>query len=221
MPIQNVWSYTERSVSQLNLAPSRMRKWITTAWLTLLIVIIFSFFWYNQLVYSLPTPVPSAYQAVPVGKPINISRVIDFKNRKPVLLHFFNPDCPCSRFNIDHFKSLVKAYHNQVNFAVVMMTAKPYTAREIERRFGISVPVVADSTIARQCGVYSTPQAVVLNADRQLYYRGNYNKTRYCTDEKTSYARIALEGVLHQKNKLQLDQFALKAYGCSLPNCKN
>jgi len=198
-----------------------MKKWIATVWLTLLMAIIFTFFWYNQLVYSLPTPVPSSYKTVHTGSKIHLTNTLDFKNNKPVFLHFFNADCPCSRFNIDHFKSLVKTYHNQVNFAVVLLTDKPNSVEEVKKRFGLTVPVVADSSVAAICGVYSTPQAVVLNADRELYYRGNYNKSRYCTDTKTSYALIALNGVLHQQNSLHFDQLALKAYGCKLPNCTN
>lgn len=198
-----------------------MKKWIATVWLTLLMVIIFSFFWYNQLVYSLPTPIPSSYKVVHTGQKINLPKALDFKNNKPVFLHFFNPDCPCSRFNIDHFKSLVRTYHNRVNFAVVLMTDQKNTEEKVKERFGITVPVVTDSAVAVLCGVYSTPQAVVLNADRQLYYRGNYNKTRYCTDTKTSYALIALNGVFDKKELLNIDELALKAYGCKLPNCTN
>lgn len=196
-----------------------MKKWIAAAWLTLLTVIIFGFFWYNQLIYSLPTPFPAHYKSVPLGKKIKLDQHLHFNNDKPVFLHFFNPDCPCSRFNIDQFKSLVKIYHSRVNFAVVLITAKTYTSAEIRDRFGITVPVVSDGEVAASCGVYSTPQAVVLNAERELYYRGNYNKSRYCTDKKTSYANIALMGILHKKTTLRLDQYALKAYGCTLPDC--
>lgn len=196
-----------------------MKKWIATIWLMLLLAIVFGFFWYNQLVYSLPTPVPADYQQVKTGEKIQLTKELDFKDNKPVFLHFFNPDCPCSRFNITQFKSLVKTYHNKVDFAVVLMTNKNYSADEIRKRFGFDLPVISDTTLARSCGVYSTPQAVVLEKGNRLYYRGNYNKSRYCTDQKTSYAKIAIDGVLHHKQELLMDQFALKAYGCSLPNC--
>jgi hypothetical protein len=198
-----------------------MKKWIATVWLTVLMAIIFSFFWYNQLVYSLPTPVPANYKAVRIGQKIRLNGKLAFSNHKPVFLHFFNPDCPCSRFNMEQFKSLVKTYQQQVNFALVLMSAKPYTEEEIQNKFGLSIPVLADSTLAAACGVYSTPQAVVLNPEQELYYRGNYNKSRYCTDARTSYANIALMGILHKKTALHLDLYALKAYGCTLPNCVN
>lgn len=183
--------------------------------------IIFGLFWNSQLVYSLPTPVPAGYHNVSAGEKISLRGKLNFKHHRPVFLHFFNPDCPCSRFNIDHFKMLVKNYDSKVNFAIVLMSNKAYTAEQVQKRFGITVPVIADTTLAAACGVYSTPQAVLINTDEQLYYRGNYNKTRYCTDPKTSYARIALEDLLHQKRITPLGQFALKAYGCSIPNCTN
>ena len=196
-----------------------MKKWLATAWLTLLMVVIFSFFWYNQLVYSLPTPVPSNYHPVSNGKKINLGSNFKKDNSKPVFLHFFNPDCPCSRFNIDQFKSLVKSYHDEVNFAVILLSDKHYTESEIQNRFGVDVPVYADSALAASCGVYSTPQAVVLKHDQTLYYRGNYNKSRYCTDVKTNFAKMALHGVVKHQPLTILDNYAFKAYGCTVPNC--
>ena len=197
-----------------------MKKWLAAAWLTFLMVVIISFFWYNQLVYSLPTSVPTGYQTVHTGNKIKLLDEFNFGNDKPIFLHFFNPECPCSRFNIDQFRNLVKTYHNQVNFAVILMSAKKYTASEIQGRFDITVPVYTDTTLAVTCGVYSTPQAVVIKADQTLYYRGNYNKSRYCTDMKTNYAKMAIEGVVKHQNLSGLDQYALKAYGCTLPNCE-
>jgi hypothetical protein len=196
-----------------------MKKWVAAVWLLFLLTIIFSLFWYNQLVYSLPTAVPKNYKTVHNGKIIPLNGSLDFKNDLPVFLHFFNPDCPCSRFNIDHFKSLVKTYHNQVNFAIVLMASKRFTEKEIQQRFNINVPVVADSALAAATGVYSTPQAVILRKDKSLFYRGNYNKTRYCTDEKTSYAKLAIESLIKRTSLVQFDRSALTAYGCTLPNC--
>lgn len=197
-----------------------MRKWLAGIWLLALMFIVCGFFWYNQLVYSLPTPIPTAYKPVEPGNTIKFGFATKFEDDKPVFLHFFNPDCPCSRFNVDHFKRLVKIYGKKMNFMVVMMTDKPYTEQEIQNRFAIDVPIIKDMNIASSCGVYSTPQAVILKADRKLYYRGNYNKSRYCTDEKTNYAKIAIEGVL-LNNDIKLESYALKSYGCTLPNCSN
>jgi hypothetical protein len=94
-----------------------------------------------------------------------------------------------------------------------------YSAKQIRDKFDLNLPVIFDASLAASCGVYSTPQAVLLNKYHVLYYRGNYNSSRYCTDEKTSYAKIALEGLLHNHEKIFFNQLALRAYGCQLPQC--
>lgn len=198
-----------------------MKKWIAAVWLSVLMTIIASFFWFNQLVYSLPTPIPDKYVAVNVGSKIEIASELTVHNNKPVFLHFFNPDCPCSRFNIAHFKKLVKTYNDKVNFAVVIMSDKPYTEDEIQQRFDLIIPIVKNDKIASSCGVYSTPQGVLLRKDHTLAFRGNYNKSRYCTDEKTSYAKLAIEELLDVGKVTHIDPLALIAYGCKLPDCKN
>ncbi len=118
------------------------------------------------------------------------------------------------------FKSLVKQYEGRIDLRIVVMSKKPFTEQEIQQKFGIGVPVIFDQQVATKCGVYSTPQAVVLDAHQRLFYRGNYNRSRYCTDERTNYARLAIDGALQQKN-IKFDRYALTSYGCSLPDCKN
>jgi hypothetical protein len=196
-----------------------MRKGTVIIWLGLLFTGISAFFWYNDLVYRLPTPVPENYKAVKTSATINLAPKLKSDTNKPVFLHFFNPACPCSRFNIAHFKSLVKQYADEANFAVVVISNKEYTENEIQNKFDIKIPVLFDTAIAASCGVYSTPQAVIIDTNQKLYYRGNYNKSRYCSDKKTEYARIALDSLLHHNPNVVFDQFALKAYGCELPKC--
>lgn len=198
-----------------------IKKGLLIVWLCLLLSGVITLFWYNDWVYQLPTPVPENYKPVAIGQVINLGNYHESDDNKPVFLHFFNPDCPCSRFNMKHFQALVRQYGQQVNFTVVVISKKPYTTRDIQQRFDLDIPVLFDSTLANSCGVYSTPQAVLLGAGHQLYYKGNYNTTRYCTDEKTSYAKIALNGLLQNEQDISFDQMALKPYGCSLPYCKN
>jgi thioredoxin-related protein len=196
-----------------------MKRVILFCWLAVLFAGIIALFWYNEWQYSLPTPVPEHYNAVFIGEKIEPDEKLVFKNNKPLFLHFFNPDCPCSRFNITHFKSLVKQYGGKVNFAVVLLTDKYYTAKAVQKKFDLNVPVVIDPDIALKCGVYSTPQAAIINTNQKLYYRGNYNQSRYCVNEKTEYAKIALDGLLQHNQHLVFNQFAFRAYGCTLPNC--
>ncbi|QJD96448.1 AhpC/TSA family protein [Mucilaginibacter robiniae] len=197
-----------------------MKKIIVFTWLVVLFGAVASILWYNQYKYSLPTPVPDHYVPVKNGTAINLGFQFSFENHKPVLLHFFNPDCPCSKFNIKHVKELITQYGNQVNFAVVLLTDKYYTPAQVKQKYDLHIPVVVAPQLAIACGVYSTPQAAILNSSRQLYYRGNYNNSRYCTDSQTAYARIALENLLKQHDPIRFSLFATRAYGCSLPGCK-
>lgn len=195
-----------------------MRKAVVITWLGIVVLGIALLFWRNEWIYNLPTPVPKQYVAVHSGEPIDLSQLVSLNKEKPQFLHFFNPTCPCSRFNMPHFKELVKEYGHAVNFAIVVMSSKDYTQEEIQNKYDLPIPVYFDSAIAARCGVYSTPQAVIINTDHELHFRGNYNKSRYCTDKKSNYAQIALEGLLN-KQAVKLDVFATKAYGCQLPKC--
>lgn len=205
-----------------------MRKGIVFCWLFFLLLGVVSIFWRMELVYHLPTPVPKDYLAVSKGTYIDLSSVRSYlpaaaavAGKQPLFLHFFNPDCPCSRFNIPHFKSLVREYGGRAQFAVVLVTAKEYTAGEVRKRFDLdpSISILKDTAIEKLCGVYSTPQAVIIDTSDNLFYRGNYNRSRYCTDAKTSYAKTALEAIFNHDLNPVFSPLALRAYGCQLPTC--
>jgi hypothetical protein len=196
-----------------------MRKIAVIIWLLVLLTTIVTLFWRNEWVYSLPTPVPENYQPVRKGTILDITTKLPFKTDIPVLLHFYNPDCPCSRFNIPHFKSLVAQYESKIRFVIIPVTHKKMTASDILKKFDLNIPVLFDTGLATECGVYSTPQAVIIDTGKQLFYRGNYNRSRYCTDTKTEYARMAIDKLLHNNAAIIFDQFALKTYGCQLPKC--
>jgi len=196
-----------------------VKKALTIAWLLFIFSGIACIFWYNDWKYSLPTPVPSAYHPVPTGAYIDVASKLPVRQNKPVFLHFFNPDCPCSRFNIPYFKTLVKKYGDKISFAVVVLNNDDYTAAEIKHKFDLDIPVSFDSTLAAACGVYSTPQAVLLDANHHLYYRGNYNKSRYCTDPRSNYAQMAVDSLFRNVPRPLFAGYALKAYGCQLPGC--
>lgn len=203
----------------LNTSGKPLKKAMAIALLLVIFTGITAIFWYTDWKYSLPTPIPEQYRAVASGTPVDLDGKLSLASDKPVFLHFFNPDCPCSRFNMPYFKSLVKKYGDRVSFGIVVLNDKSHTAKEIQHKFDLDVPVSFDSSIAAACGVYSTPQAVLLDASRHLYYRGNYNKSRYCTDTKTNYAQMAIDSLFGHVTRPAFTAYALKAYGCQLPIC--
>ncbi|HMV42229.1 MAG TPA: redoxin domain-containing protein [Leptospiraceae bacterium] len=169
--------------------------------------------------YSLPTPIPTNYENIPIGSTIVPPNPILSVRDKPLLIHFFNPHCPCSRFNLEHFKALVLNYSDKVDFAIVLQIEKE-NALEKFKRMDLNLPYVEDKTgeIADRYGVYSTPQAVILDKKGNLYYRGNYNKSRYCSLKSSEYARLALQSLLREEKLEDLPVYAKIAYGCQLPS---
>ncbi|MEO8583292.1 MAG: hypothetical protein ABI415_05820, partial [Flavitalea sp.] len=133
-----------------------LKKIMLVVWLGLLFTAIGTLFWYNEYRYSLPTPIPSYYKKVKTGASVSLPQNLGVKANHPVFLHFFNPDCPCSRFNITHFKTLFNQYNGEASFAIVVMNNTRYSEKEIQDKFGIALPVSFDTALAPACGVYST-----------------------------------------------------------------
>lgn len=197
------------------------KKGIVTAWLLILVVVVGGLFWYNEWIYSLPTPVPVTYKFVRANEHIALAEKLHIDSDKPLFLHFFNPDCPCSRFNLPHFRELVKKYGDKVTFVAVpmVMLGQEYTDDQIREKIGLDIVVSREPGLADAVGVYSTPQAVLINTDNNLFYRGNYNKSRYCTDKRSNYAEMALVSILNNSPVPDFGPMALKAYGCTIEGC--
>lgn len=195
-----------------------LKKLLVGLWMLLLCAAISVLFWQNEFKYSLPTPVPKDYHKIAMGSKIDLKCCVT--DSRPIFIHFFNPDCPCSRFNIPHVSGLIKKYGDRINFKIVVLNKeKSFTIDEIQKKFDTKIPVYFDQEIATSCGVFSTPQAVLIDSSRKLYYRGNYNKTRYCTNADSNYAQMAIDSLLKQTKTPSFDALALRAYGCSLPKC--
>jgi hypothetical protein len=179
---------------------------------------IIGIFWYQEWQYSLPTPKPKNYQSVPLGKKITWQELPN--NGKPIHLHFYNPLCPCSQFNLEHLQSLIQKYQEKINFVAVLQVEEHEKGIDFFRKQKLSIPFIIDigGKLADSCGVYSTPQAVILDKNKQIYFKGNYNLSRYCTNKETEFARIALENIIQNKKLPQFLNISIESYGCTLPS---
>lgn len=180
-------------------------------------------FWYQDLQYAIPTPRPPDLVQISIGKQVGISNLlpITMQRGKAQFLHFFNPGCPCSRFNVDHLQYLTRHYSATVQFIAVLQVEKDEYEAALEKfrdlKLNMQAVIDTNGAIADYCGVYSTPQAVILNSTFHLYYRGNYNLSRFCTNTSTEFARIALDSLLKGAKPPVFEKEAIVAYGCELP----
>ncbi len=196
------------------------KQWFAWAIIMGLGTIIAAVFWQQDWKYLLPTPVPKGYKSVMPHTALKLDAAIQFQAGKPVFLHFFSPKCPCSRFNLNQFKDLVKKYKAQINFhAVLFVEDEAYTKADFLKDYGLDIPVLTKKgeKIAETCGVYATPQAVLLTKESKLYYRGNYNRTRFCVDKNTNFAEKAIQEILKGNAPPDFGKAAVMAYGCEIP----
>jgi hypothetical protein len=192
----------------------------------LLLAFVGATLWEQDWKWGLPTPRPAHLNQPPIGSRLELPDTVSARwapaAGRPLFLHFFNPDCPCSRFNQDHVRDLIRANRTRVTIVAVIEpeggTVSPRAVADAERDLGVPVLLDADGSLAKRMGVYSSPQAVLVKADGALYYRGNYNLARYCTDERTEFARIAIEHLLMGAPKYDAPVQARIAYGCPLPS---
>lgn len=174
-------------------------------------------FWDEDLRYSLPTPRPSGLRQAARGSQLELPAALAARlpraDGRPVLLHFYNPDCPCSRFNRDHVHALRLRYAEHVQIVDVLETPQ-----ELAGEVDAATPWVADpdGSIAEACGIYSTPQALLLDAQRRIVFRGNFNTSRWCNATATQFVRQAIEALLHGVQG-PVDPRAELSYGCALP----
>ena len=180
--------------------------------------------WWQDWRYSLPTPRPQGLVQVAPGSRVraaSLDAMLPSPNGRPVLLTFLNPRCPCSRFNLDHVRTLQREWAGRVDFAAVVEgSARSRAAGELARlRLDMEAIPDPDGRIAAAYGIYSSPQAVVLDAQRRLYFRGNYNASRYCTEAATEYARLALDSLSMGQPTPRFPGTEV-AYGCELPSRK-
>jgi peroxiredoxin len=177
-------------------------------------------FWEHEIKYASPTPVPDNFKDVNVGSRIDLSSV-NVLPGKSTVLHFFNPDCPCSKFNMKDFESLSRKYSEYVNFYIVLQSDEDNAEHEFKERYDLDLPILVDreGVISDMCGIYSTPQAVILNERSVIYFKGNYNKSRFCTRKETRYVEIALDSLIQNRPLPMFVQNELTLpYGCVLPS---
>ncbi|HEY5746455.1 MAG TPA: TlpA disulfide reductase family protein [Chryseolinea sp.] len=177
-------------------------------------------FWEQEAKYVLPTPVPLQFKDVKFGASIDLS-AHHLSPGRIAMLHFFNPDCPCSRFNMMEFERIASKYRDRADVYVVIQSSDEDDVERFRAKYDLKLPILLDTdgAISDRCGIYSTPQSVLLDKESKLYFKGNYNAARYCTRKETSFAEIAMDHLLKGETLPPWIATELTLpYGCTLPS---
>ena len=177
-------------------------------------------FWKQELQYLKPTPRPINLAEVMVGDTVPAHILKRLGSHANLFVHFYNYSCPCSRFNSTEFNKITDKFSNEVAFVAVLevQNSADGAINRFKQKYSLGIPIVADAQgeIAQSLGIYSTPQAVVIR-NGQIFYKGNYNKARYCVSRNTRFAEMALVAMLAGQQPPVFPLSALIAYGCELP----
>jgi hypothetical protein len=165
--------------------------------------------------------VPANFVNVKVGDTVDLRPDLQIRKNNFALLHFFNFDCPCARFNMKEFERLAHLYKDSIDFFVVIQSEDDDAAERFQQKYDLDIATVIDKKgmLSDKCGIYATPQAVILDQNSVIYFKGNYNRARFCTKKETRFVEMAI-GYLMKKEPLPLFmQYAVgDPYGCSLPS---
>ncbi len=116
---------------------------------------------------------------------------------------------------------MVRRHADSVEFVAILQADKNDQAgiEEFKKKYDLGIRVINDpeGSIAATLGVYSTPQAVLIK-DETIFYKGNYNRARFCLSRNTKFAEIALQAMVNNEPAPEFPEVALVAYGCELPS---
>lgn len=141
---------------------------------------------------------------------------------KPIsVVHFWNPDCPCNRFNEVHVKKIISDYADKnVQFTIVVSgkNTKLRKLREERARKIFSHSAVKNiySDWSMDKGPPSSPAVAVINSSGELVYFGPYSLGANCSADKGKFVEKVLDQLKDEKQR-QKKQLNTLAVGCFCP----
>lgn len=136
------------------------------------------------------------------------------------VVHFWDPDCPCSRFNEVHVKQIMSEYAGKnVQFTIVVSgndaaTRKQRLARAQKIFNSKAVTEIRDDW-PMQNGPPSSPAVGIISAKGELVYFGPYSLGARCSATKGQFVEKVLNK-LQDKNSVK-KQLNTLAVGCFCP----
>jgi len=129
----------------------------------------------------------------------------------PVLLHFWDPGCPCARFSTPHVQDLIAARAGN-GLKVVIMIPDASLAPAAREHFGPEAGVI----LAEGIDPVSSPSAALLDDSGQLAYFGPWSTGANCTVADGGFVESALDALSRGQNPQQVNTLAVGCF-CRWP----
>lgn len=151
-----------------------------------------------------------------------INKNLQGKKLKPIsVVHFWNPDCPCNRFNEVHVKKIISDYaEKNVQFTIVVSGNSEEQRKLLRERASKTFTHHGVTNIRSDWpmdkGPPSSPAVGVVNSNGELVYFGPYSLGANCSPDKGKFVETVLDH-LHDKKQRQKKQLNTLAVGCFCP----
>lgn len=194
------------------------RYWIGTGLLLLwLCATVFAFWWFEYR-YLRPFDTEPQIGAVVfdgAGIDSKLSSLVPMQPREggPTVVHYWDPACPCNRFNEDHVKDLIREYGARgVRFVVVTGG----TTLSAKRVFSDSAVVGYVDSATQKVLPPSSPAVAVLDQNGEVAYFGPYSVGALCNTNNGGFVERTLNQLLVGEKPKQLSTLGVGCF-CGWP----
>jgi len=134
--------------------------------------------------------------------------------KKTTVVHFWDTDCGCNRFNEQHVNSLIKKYGSKnIQFLIVAKISDRAKEKTIianaKSKFKHSavIDVIPEYKFKLE-SMPSTPSVAVLNKEQKLTYFGPYSIGTVCNIKNGAFVEKTLNNLLAGSSKKQINVLA-------------
>lgn len=113
----------------------------------------------------------------------------EFVHDKPTLIHFHDPNCPCSRFVVPDVKNITDSFLNEVHIRVLVPDASAIA--KASRLFGVEAEVAAI-----ELQPVASPAAWLVASNGQTVYLGPYSDSGICSISESHQVAALLSDLL-------------------------
>lgn len=145
---------------------------------------------------------------------VNMVKKTSGTKTKTTLVHFWNSECSCNRFNEPHVKELIEKYAQQdIQFLIVARVVELARKKEIlaKAKKIFNHPAVLNVISEDESNLDSmpsTPSVAVVNEKQSLMYFGPYSIGAVCSVKNGAFVEKILESMFKGKPKKQLNVLA-------------
>ena len=133
----------------------------------------------------------------------------------PVIMHFWDPACPCTRFTTPHVQDIVASYADR-DVGLVVLVPEAGLEDAARATFGATT----DVRVAGTLNPVSSPAAVLLDAQGELAYFGPYSTGAGCTTGDGSFVESVLDSLNAGYNPRQVNTLATGCF-CRWPDARS